>query len=616
MPGLIGIISRESPESCKSRLRYMLCSMGHESFYNSGTYSIEDMGVYLGWTCHKGASNDCLPILNEEGDASLFLAGEVFPDSGLISDLKSRGHKIPSPGLSYLIHMYEEQGGSFFSELNGWFAGVLVDQRQGSCFVFNDRYGMKRLFIHEGKEELFFASEAKALLKVLPETRNFDPIGLAEFLTCGCTLGSLSLYKGIRVLPAASLWTIVKGAVARKSVYFDRIEWECQERLDASRFAHSVIETFPAVVRRYAEAQLPLGISLTGGFDSRMLMACLAMSPEELPCYTFGSMHRDTFDVSIARQVAKKCGQNHTVLVLGQDFLQDFPHYMEEAVYRSDGYLGLSGAAELYVNSLARDIAPIRLTGNYGSELLRGARAFKSIMPKAGFITPDLNSYLRKAQQTFEEFDKIDPISFALFQQAPYQGYGRLAIEESQVIMRTPFMDNDLVKLIYQRPAQYAAGTELSFCIIERYRPDLIGIPTDRGDLGRGSPLAKMIRSAYYKALFKGEYWASHGMPQWVAALTGHVPWLFPVNSLLGRHKFQHYRLWLRSELSEYVRDVLLSNVRLSYYLDRRHIEEMINSHLKGQRNFVDEIDMALTIVLSERIFLSQGPLAHWGHRQ
>jgi asparagine synthase (glutamine-hydrolysing) len=278
---------------------------------------------------------------------------------------------------------------------------------------------------------------------------------------------------------------------------------------------------------------------------------------------------------------------------------------MEEAIYRSDGYLGLSGAAELYLNSLARDIAPIRLTGNWGSELLRGVRAFKLIIPKVKFITPDLNLYLKEAQQKFEEFETLDPISFALFHQAPYQGYGRLSIEESQLIMRTPFMDNGLVKILYQRPVEYSAGTELYFSIIARYRPDLIEIPTDCGDLGIGNPLKKVIMSAYRNILFKGEYWASQGMPHWVAALTYHVPWFFPMKYLLGRHKFQHYRLWLRSELSEYVKDVLLSNKDLSNYFNRRHLEEMIICHLKGKCDFTDEIDKALTIVLNERIFLS-----------
>jgi len=248
MPGLVGIISRKLPESCKSQLRSMLCAMEYESFYSSGNYFSDSMGVYLGWTSHESTSKSNLPILNEKGDASLFLNGEVFPESGTIDDLKSKGHKIRGDGLSYLIHMFEEKGDRFFAELNGNFAGILLDQKSGKCFIFNDRYGMNRLFVYEGNEELYFASEAKALLKVLPQTRVFDPNGLAEFLTVGCTIGTRSLYDGIKIMPAASMWTIVKGAVTQKSVYFDRVELESQERLDVNSFSNRVIASFPAVV--------------------------------------------------------------------------------------------------------------------------------------------------------------------------------------------------------------------------------------------------------------------------------------------------------------------------------------------------------------------------------
>jgi len=606
MPGIIGIISHESPEICKRQLSSMLTSMEHESFYQSGKYWIEDMVFYVAWTCHKNAFDDCMPILNEKEDVSLFLTGELIPESETIAELKKLGHNIQGPGASYLIHLYEERGTHFLKDLNGWFAGVVVDQKKGCCSVFNDRYGMRRLFVYEGERGFYFASQAKALLAVLPETRDFDPVGLAEFLTCGCTLGMQSLYKGIKILPSASLWTIVKGSVEKRSFYFSRSDWESQERLNESHFVQNVVENFPSVVRNYAKGQMPVGISLTGGFDSRILMACLEMAPGEFPCYSFGSMYRDTFDVSVAKQVADKCGQSHTVFVLGQDFLHGFTKYMEEAVSRSDGYIGLSGAAELYVNSLARNIAPVRLTGNYGSELFRGVRAFKSLIPKTGFVTPDFMIYLKDAQRHFEEFGATDPISFALFHQAPCQGYGRLAIEESQVIMRTPFMDNGLVSLIYQRPDGFTAATDLYVCIISRHRPDLLKIPTDRGYLGSDSLLIQKLRRVYREVLFKGEYLASHGIPHWVSAPTMLSPWLFPESLLIGRHKFQHFHRWLQKELKESTCKFLdIDNrTKLESYINLKSVKKILADHQNGKRNFSDEIDKLMTIVLADRQLL------------
>ena len=121
-----------------------------------------------------------------------------------------------------------------------------------------------------------------------------------------------------------------------------------------------------------------------------MIMASLDAPSGTLPCYTFGSMYRDTYDVRVSRKVARQCGQPHHVLVLGEAFVRDSPDYLEKAVFISDGYLGLSGAAELYLNGLARQIAPVRITGNYGGEMLRGFRAFNSSRPRGGFLSADL----------------------------------------------------------------------------------------------------------------------------------------------------------------------------------------------------------------------------------
>ena len=108
-------------------------------------------------------------------------------------------------------------------------------------------------------------------------------------------------------------------------------------------------------------------------------MACTDFDQYEMPCYTFGSKYRETFDVKNSRKVAAACDQKHETIRLGDTFLSHFNNYFEKSVYISEGHIGFPGAAELYVNKLARDISTIRITGNWGSELLRGVRAFKYV---------------------------------------------------------------------------------------------------------------------------------------------------------------------------------------------------------------------------------------------
>ena len=77
------------------------------------------------------------------------------------------------------------------------------------------------------------------------------------------------------------------------------------------------------------------------------------------------------------REVAAACGQPHHVIPLGRDFFDDFATYAERTVFLTDGCLDITGSHELYFSQRARNISPIRITGNYGSEVLRSVTTFK-----------------------------------------------------------------------------------------------------------------------------------------------------------------------------------------------------------------------------------------------
>ena len=72
---------------------------------------------------------------------------------------------------------------------------MVIDRRKNHAVLFNDRYGIERIYFHESENALYFASEAKALLRVLPGVRAFDDDGVAQLLAYGCTLGSQTLWQ-------------------------------------------------------------------------------------------------------------------------------------------------------------------------------------------------------------------------------------------------------------------------------------------------------------------------------------------------------------------------------------------------------------------------------------
>ena len=604
MPGIIGLITRMPREWAEPQLQRMVEAIRHESFYATGMWIDESLGVYVGWAARKSSFCDGMPLSNERGDAILAFSGEEYPEPGTARRLKERGHAAEAEGPSYLVHLYEEDP-AFPASLNGRFHGLLADRTRGTAMLFNDRYGMHRIYYHQTKEAFYFAAEAKAILAVRPELRRVDPRGLGEFVSCGCVLENRTLFEGIQVLPPASAWILRAGAIERKDSYFQPREWEEQAPLEPEAYYQEIREVFSQNLPRYFTGKDRVGVSLTGGLDTRAIMAWYKPSPGSLPCYTFGGTYRECRDVLVARQVARACGQSHRVIHAGGEFLSRFPHYAERAVYLTDACVEVNRSPDLYVNEKAREVAPVRMTGNYGDQILRRLRAFKPGEPVPGLFVPEFLAHVHAARKTYNGLLQTHPLSFAAFRQGPWHYYGLLALEQTQLTLRSPYIDNDLVRTNFRAPESTCENNDLRVRLIGDGSPTLRRIRTDLGFGGRVGYLPGAAFRRFHDFTFKAEYAYDYGMPQWVARVD-HLFSPFHLERLfLGRHKFYHFRVWYRDALSEYVREMLLDRRTLSRpYLDRGRVEAVVRGHLTGGQNYTSEIHKLLTLELLHRLFL------------
>ena len=295
------------------------------------------------------------------------------------------------------------------------------------------------------------------------------------------------------------------------------------------------------------------------------------------------------------------------MIELGRGFLA-ISKGLHRSVYISDGYLGLSGAAELYVNEVARTIAPVRMTGNWGSELMRGVRAFKCVLPKGDFVSPGLAAQMGRAIERSRQ-QVTHPLSAALFHQMPLQGYGRNAIERSQLLMAHPFLADDVVTWVYRSSAAMRQSDNATLAVLGR-RPGLLSIPTDRGTLG-ASP--SRMRRLSRRALIKAEYLTSHGAPSWVARVASHLPPTLMETRFLGVDKFQHFRVWMRHELAPFVRETLSGSGvgGLGDWLNMPNVRRIVDDHISGRANYTDEVDKLLTLVTVTRTLLQPPSRVH-----
>jgi len=591
MPGLAIIVNEKPARDNLSDLRRMVASMQHENFYSSGEYSNETLGVYVGWTCHKGSYSDCMPVVSDDRRRLLFFYGEHHGGSAF------NGSHPKTVDATEIMHLVDKHGEAFLEHLNGWFHGVLLDLVGHEVSVFSDRFGMQRLYHYREKEGELFASEAKSLLSVRKKLRALDARGLGELFSCGCVLEGRSLFRGVETVPAGSVVRFRNRRAVDVRTYFRPTQWEAQEPLDIIQFRREMNNVVPKVMRKYFCAPSTLGISLTGGFDTRMIMAYLREAGRSIPCYTFGGLHRECFDVKIARKVAAECDCSHQVISLRSDFFSSFPALAEKTVYLSDGNLGAFNAYELYLNKLAREIGVIRLTGSFGSEVLRGARAFKAVTLNPGLLSAELEMNVRRAVETFAGTNSSHSVSFSVFKHAPWYYGNRLSVEQSQLTVRTPFMDNELVELMYRAPTSLPRQ-DLSLDLIERGNPRLRQLPTDTGNAPR-------LQTWWMQALFKADYCYKSGMPQWLERIHSVLGVFQPERFLIGIHRFAHPRAWIRKELASYIREILLDPRTLDRpFFQRKLVEHMVSTHIEGTRNYTDDIGRILSCELTCRLLI------------
>ena len=605
MPGIAGIIRVGSRGKNREDLRVMLNCMMHESFYVSGDFVDEQIGVYAGSVSHRNSFAASMPVFNEKKNVALILSGENFLSAEIGRGLKRDRHVYSEHSPDYLIHIYEDDPNGFLRRLNGWFSGLLVDRRDNKVILFNDRYGMGRVYYHECHDSFYFSSETKSLLKIKPELREVDLKGLGEVFACGCVLDNRTLFRNIRTLPGGSAWTFINGKCAKKEQYFSPASWEEKSALGKEAFYRELKEVVAEVVPRYFVAKDPIALSLTGGLDTRLIMAYREDSHIPLPCYTFGGQRGDILDVRIAREIASAHHQGHSVVRLDSKFFSTFQDVAERSIYITDGALDVCGSHELYLNGLARQIAPIRLTGNYGSEILRNASTFKASTISEELFHPDFSRYVSEARKTLSEVSEGNRLSVTAFKEVPWALYGSLAAAQSQLTVRTPYMDNNIVELAYQAPKDLKTCKELFIRLILDFDKDAMRVRTDRGIGGGSQSASSKLIQLLFAVWFKMEWYYNEGMPHWVSKVDAKLSPLHPERLILGHHKYLHYRLWFRNELSDYVRDILFDRRAESrLYLNKKFVRSMVDSHVSGDGNYASEINKALTIELVHRVLV------------
>src|SRR5688572_16569935 len=171
---LAGIIT--SSADATRELHAMLGAMTRGASDVYGTRTFADVGAWIGWVDDRAAGSAAM--VSEHDGRTLVFGGEHIDDRSDVA--------VGAVDGAALCAEYDREGVEWVRRLNGWFAGVVIDRQQREVALFTDRLGLRRVYYAEWDGVFAFASEAKALLAIRPECREFDEQGLGEFFAIGC----------------------------------------------------------------------------------------------------------------------------------------------------------------------------------------------------------------------------------------------------------------------------------------------------------------------------------------------------------------------------------------------------------------------------------------------
>ena len=277
------------------------------------------------------------PLVDQELGLALVFNGTIYNYRELRAELRGRGYHFFSEGDSEVIlKAYREWGEACPEHLHGMFAFAVWDMRRRTLFLARDRFGVKPCYFTRDADRFRFASNTQALLAGGGVDGSIDPVALHfQFTLHGVVPAPWTILKGIRKLAPAHSLTV--GADGRESL---RRYWD----LDATRPAAPLadgewVEAIhvglrQAVQRRNDVADVPVGVLLSGGLDSSLLVALLAEAGvHDLHTFSVGfedQPEEKGSEFEYSDQVVARYGtRHHRFLVPNDDVLRRLPEAVD-----------------------------------------------------------------------------------------------------------------------------------------------------------------------------------------------------------------------------------------------------------------------------------------------
>lgn len=528
------------------------------------------------------------PMESIDRNLVIVFNGEIYNFKELKAELSDYHFKTESD-TEVILAAYKKWGRNCVERFNGMFAFAIWDRARAELFLARDQIGIKPLYYYNDGTKFIFSSEIKAILEH-KIARKLDRIAFAEYLRLLYVPAPLTMFEGIFKFPPAHRGIVKKG-VLRMEQYWEINPLKKTDESPDER--HDTIERLvDASVERQLVSDRPLGVFLSGGIDSSVVLDSMSKVRKNIDTYSVGfdleeSEQADKFnaDFEIAKKTAAHYGTTHHEVMLRTE---EVVPLLEKSIFHGDEPIANATAlAQIALARFARESVVVALGGDGGDELFGGydryrlahlsaeyrkrPRALRALLESVApslkklDTEPDVSRFAKFLFQKDETLRKVIQPQFITDEAE--QAFAPLFEDATDNTFTDLFMDADrqswLVdeSLMRSDKMAMAAGLELRVPLLDIHLAEYAAtIPAREKVSYRGT-----------KRIFKDAF--KHRLPDYLY-------------SQPKRGWFSPAAKWLRREnVSRYADEVLSPH----YYAETaelfRHdgIEEMLDLHRQGK---------------------------------
>ena len=391
MCGICGYVYLDNSKSVSEDvLKTMMKTIVHRGPDEDGSYIKGNVALGHRRLSIIDLSTGRQPIFNEDRTLAIVYNGEVYNFKELKDVLSKKGHLFKTHSdTEVVLHAYEEYGEDCLKLFNGMFAFAIWDVKREKLFLARDRFGKKPLYYALFDNQFIFGSELKSILAHPAARREIDEEALAKYLAYEYVPSPFSIFKNIRKLEAGSKVSVDKGVVREPEPYWDfpLNQPKCSDIREAQ---FRLVELLKNSVSRRLISDVPLGVFLSGGIDSSIVVAVMAelMDPKEIKTFSIGFKEKSYDESSDARLVAEHFGTDHHEEILSPDTMLEV---LPKVIDMLDEPFADSSIIPTYlVSRFTRKHVKVALGGDGGDELFLGYPSFLAHKLSAFFnVLPD-----------------------------------------------------------------------------------------------------------------------------------------------------------------------------------------------------------------------------------